>query len=75
MNPLPFFFRNIGGPEPAASSNFKGGLPAITYRLGGQENITVEVNNILVNKKIHNVFGVIKGFADPGTVHLCDPKS
>eukprot|EP00066_Takifugu_rubripes_P004679 XP_003968191.1 PREDICTED: transferrin receptor protein 1-like [Takifugu rubripes] len=57
--------QNIGGPEPAASSNFKGGLPAITYRLGGQENITVEVNNILVNKKIHNVFGVIKGFADP----------
>ncbi|XP_041697478.2 transferrin receptor protein 1 [Coregonus clupeaformis] len=26
---------------------------------------TVEVNNVLAEKKIHNVFGVIKGFVDP----------
>ncbi|XP_039528000.1 transferrin receptor 1a [Pimephales promelas] len=29
------------------------------------DNITVEVNNVLVQKKIHNVFGVIKGYLDP----------
>nr|XP_040022878.1 transferrin receptor 1b isoform X1 [Gasterosteus aculeatus aculeatus] len=56
--------RTIGGPESDASSGFKGGLSA-TYRLGGGENISVEVNNVLVNKEIHNVFGVIKGFVDP----------
>lgn len=37
----------------------------MTYRLGGSENITVEVNNVLVNREIHNVYGVIKGFTDP----------
>lgn len=66
------FFRNISGPEPAANSNFKGALPLLAYRLGGQKNITVEVNNVLVNSKIHNIFGVIKGFTDPGTVCLED---
>lgn len=41
------------------------------YRLGDDgDNITVEVNNVLVQKKIHNVFGVIKGYVDAGTV-LC----
>lgn len=41
------------------------------YRLGDdRDNITVEVNNVLVQKKIHNVFGVIKGYVDAGTV-LC----
>lgn len=45
----------------------------MTYKLGGVENITVEVNNVLVNKELHNVFGVIKGFIDPGTatVFIC----
>uniref|UniRef100_A0A8C6UPZ7 Transferrin receptor protein 1 n=1 Tax=Neogobius melanostomus TaxID=47308 RepID=A0A8C6UPZ7_9GOBI len=33
--------------------------------LGGIKNITVEVNNVLGFKEIHNVFGVIKGFIDP----------
>uniref|UniRef100_A0A8C9ZGL0 Transferrin receptor 1b n=1 Tax=Sander lucioperca TaxID=283035 RepID=A0A8C9ZGL0_SANLU len=46
-------------------SGFKGGLPSVAYSLGGSENITVEVNNVLVNREIHNVFGVIKGFTDP----------
>ncbi|KAM6948257.1 transferrin receptor protein 1-like [Aplochiton taeniatus] len=27
--------------------------------------VTMEVNNVLTEKKIHNVFGVIKGFVDP----------
>ncbi|XP_054478579.1 transferrin receptor 1b [Anoplopoma fimbria] len=57
--------QNIGGPESDASSGFKGGLTSVVYRLGGSENVTVEVNNVLVNKEIHNVFGVIKGFTDP----------
>lgn len=66
-----FFLRNISGSEPAADSGFKGALDLV-YRLGGQKNITVEVNNVLVNKEIHNVFGIIKGITDPGTVHLED---
>lgn len=45
----------IGGPSGAAGWG----------QLGGVENITVEVNNVLVNKEIHNVFGVVKGFTDP----------
>nr|XP_057915740.1 transferrin receptor protein 1-like [Doryrhamphus excisus]XP_057915741.1 transferrin receptor protein 1-like [Doryrhamphus excisus]XP_057915743.1 transferrin receptor protein 1-like [Doryrhamphus excisus]XP_057915744.1 transferrin receptor protein 1-like [Doryrhamphus excisus] len=32
---------------------------------GGVKNITVEVNNVLVNTELHNVFGVIKGVVDP----------
>nr|XP_019958784.1 PREDICTED: transferrin receptor protein 1-like [Paralichthys olivaceus] len=57
--------RNIGGPESNASSGFKGGFNSVSYRLGGTENVTVEVNNVLVNTKMRNVFGVIKGFIDP----------
>ncbi|XP_072234835.1 transferrin receptor 1b [Leuresthes tenuis] len=56
--------QKIGGPDSSAGGSFKGGLP-VSYNLGGRENITVTVNNVLVNKEIHNVFGVIKGFADP----------
>uniref|UniRef100_A0A3P9KPP3 Transferrin receptor protein 1 n=1 Tax=Oryzias latipes TaxID=8090 RepID=A0A3P9KPP3_ORYLA len=34
-------------------------------KLGDEgDNITVQVNNVLAEKKIHNVFGVIKGFVD-----------
>ena len=38
----------------------------------GDENdvITVEVNNVLTQKNISNVFGVIKGYVDPGTTFL-----
>uniref|UniRef100_A0A1A8PMU5 Transferrin receptor (p90, CD71) n=2 Tax=Nothobranchius rachovii TaxID=451742 RepID=A0A1A8PMU5_9TELE len=55
--------QKIGGPD--AGGNFKGQLESVFYKLGGIKNITVEVNNMLVNKEIHNVFGVIKGFSDP----------
>uniref|UniRef100_A0A3Q4GG68 Transferrin receptor 1b n=1 Tax=Neolamprologus brichardi TaxID=32507 RepID=A0A3Q4GG68_NEOBR len=57
--------QKIGGPEPDETSGFKGGFKQVSYRLGGIENITLEVNNKLVNKEIHNVFGAIKGFDDP----------
>ncbi|XP_074478571.1 transferrin receptor 1b [Sebastes fasciatus] len=57
--------QKIGGPVSDASSGFKGSLPSVDYKLGGSANITVEVNNVLVNTEIHNVFGVIKGFTDP----------
>uniref|UniRef100_UPI0037E89A65 transferrin receptor 1b n=1 Tax=Semicossyphus pulcher TaxID=241346 RepID=UPI0037E89A65 len=57
--------KKIGGPAADASSGFRGGFDQVTYTLGGSENITVEVNNVLVNTEIHNVFGVIKGFTDP----------
>lgn len=62
--------RKIGGPESDAGSGFKGGFASVAYRLGGSENVTVEVNNVLVNREIHNVFGVIKGFTDPGTAEF-----
>ncbi|XP_017269631.1 transferrin receptor 1b [Kryptolebias marmoratus] len=55
--------QRIGGPD--ASNSFKGELQSVSYKLGGVENVTVEVNNVLVNKELHNVFGVIKGFTDP----------
>lgn len=39
------------------------------YSLGDEGDIiTVEVNNVLIQKKIHNVFGVIKGYMDAGTL-------
>ncbi|XP_057680836.1 transferrin receptor 1b [Corythoichthys intestinalis] len=41
--------REIGGPD----------------NVGGVKDITVEVNNVLVNTEIHNVFGVLTGFIDP----------
>lgn len=63
--------RKIGGPD--SSSSFRGELQSVSYKLGGVENITVEVNNVLVNKELHNVFGVIKGFVDPGTANtICE---
>ncbi|CAL8325006.1 unnamed protein product [Arctogadus glacialis] len=35
-------------------------------RLGEEKDVvTVEVNNVLVEKKIHNILGVIKGLVDP----------
>ncbi|XP_028290573.1 transferrin receptor 1b [Gouania willdenowi] len=53
---------NMTGPEP--DPDFKGQFKS-SYKLGGTENVTVEVNNVLVNTEIHNVFGVIKGFIEP----------
>lgn len=42
-----------------------GMLADTQYLLGDKDDlITVEVNNVLVQKKIHNVFGVIKGYLD-----------
>lgn len=41
------------------------------HRLGDEKDvITVEVNNVLTEKKISNVFGVIKGIVDPGQNQL-----
>ncbi|KAF7660206.1 hypothetical protein LDENG_00286070 [Lucifuga dentata] len=57
--------QKISGPEAEIRSSFQGGIPSLTYRLGGVVNITVEVNNVLVNRELHNVFGAIKGFTDP----------
>lgn len=37
------------------------------YKVGKEtDKVTVAVNNNLVDTKIHNVFGVIKGYVDPG---------
>ncbi|XP_030630420.1 transferrin receptor 1a [Chanos chanos] len=42
-----------------------GELNGVEYRIGNNDDeITVEVKNVLVESKIHNVFGVIKGFTD-----------
>ncbi|KAM6989589.1 transferrin receptor protein 1-like [Tautogolabrus adspersus] len=51
--------KELGGP------NVPSGW-GLLYRLGGEgDTITVEVGNVLTEKKISNVFGVIKGFVDP----------
>lgn len=42
---------------------------SIRYKLGDENDvITVQVENVLTEKRINNVFGVIKGFVDPGTM-------
>ncbi|KAM9322781.1 transferrin receptor protein 1-like [Pholidichthys leucotaenia] len=50
--------RQLGGPgRPEQWEGFG--------NLGGEnDTVTVEVNNVLTEKRIHNVFGVIKGFVD-----------
>ncbi|KAG9340101.1 hypothetical protein JZ751_022025 [Albula glossodonta] len=55
-------FKKMGGdPTPKAWATEQ-----YPQKLGGVNDIvTVEVNNILVERMIHNVFGVIKGFVDP----------
>ncbi|XP_064188528.1 transferrin receptor protein 1-like isoform X2 [Anguilla rostrata] len=57
--------KKMGGVS-APSSWREGRLPGVLrYNLGGENNVvTVEVNNVLVEQKIHNVFGVIKGLVD-----------
>ncbi|XP_017574731.2 transferrin receptor 1b isoform X2 [Pygocentrus nattereri] len=57
--------QKMGGND--APENFKGNLKGISrYRLGGDgDTMTVTVNNVLVDTKIHNIFGVLNGFIDP----------
>ncbi|KAI1882749.1 hypothetical protein AGOR_G00238140 [Albula goreensis] len=56
-------FRKMGGNS--APSFWTGNL-GVSYRLGGDDGVVkVEVNNVLAEKKINNVFGVLKGFMDP----------
>lgn len=44
-------------------------------RLGNEKDIiTVEVNNVLTEKKVFNVFGVIKGIIDSGQTPLTDSE-
>ncbi|KAG5285607.1 hypothetical protein AALO_G00005320 [Alosa alosa] len=43
-----------------------GALSGVLYKLGEDSDLaSVEVNNALVNTRVHNVFGVIKGVTDP----------
>ncbi|KAJ8375885.1 hypothetical protein SKAU_G00064650 [Synaphobranchus kaupii] len=58
-------FQKMGG-ETAPTSWIEGGLSEVpTYHLGGEnDTVTVEVKNILVERSIHNVFGVVKGLVD-----------
>ncbi|KPP73466.1 hypothetical protein Z043_107445, partial [Scleropages formosus] len=59
-------FGKMGGPS-VPRSWVETGLNRVSpIKLGSEKDvITVEVNNVLVEKRIHNVFGVIKGFMDP----------
>ncbi|XP_023674311.1 transferrin receptor 1b [Paramormyrops kingsleyae] len=58
-------FRNMNGKNSPPNWD-EGRLMGVTYNLGGDnDTVTVEVNNSLVEKMIHNVFGIIKGFVDP----------
>lgn len=59
-----FLYRQLGGQSMPEEWN---GI----NRLGGETDIiTVEVSNVLTEKKISNVFGVIKGIVDAGGTHL-----
>ncbi|XP_068073161.2 transferrin receptor 1b isoform X1 [Danio rerio] len=52
----------MGGSE--VPSKFKGGFTS--YKFGDESNkVALSINNKLVDTKIHNVFGVIKGYVDP----------
>ncbi|XP_066508335.1 transferrin receptor protein 1-like [Hoplias malabaricus] len=56
--------KGMGGRDPPRGWG-DGGLRGVTYKLGNESDlVTVEVNNVLTEKKIHNVFGVIRGFID-----------
>lgn len=60
-------FRKMGGRDPPHEWA-SGGLRDVTYKLGGDDDVvSMEVNNTLAVTKIFNMFGVIKGFVDPGT--------
>lgn len=55
----------MGGKD--APKEFAGTLPGVSkYMLGGETDVTVTINNVLADTKIFNIFGVIKGFMDPG---------
>lgn len=55
-------FEKIGGGD--APARFKGDFSS--YKLGSEsDKVTVAVNNNLADTKIHNVFGVFKGYVDP----------
>lgn len=57
--------RKMGGKD--APKEFAGTLPGVSkYMLGGETDVTVTINNVLADTKIFNIFGVIKGFMDPG---------
>ncbi|XP_061093887.1 transferrin receptor protein 1-like [Conger conger] len=55
--------RKMGGLN--APSSWSEGSFVSMYKLGGEnDTITVRVNNVLTERRIHNVFGAIKGFMD-----------
>uniref|UniRef100_A0A4W4ENY0 Transferrin receptor protein 1 n=1 Tax=Electrophorus electricus TaxID=8005 RepID=A0A4W4ENY0_ELEEL len=57
--------KSSGLPSIPAQTIRARGLQNVTYKLGGDNDVaSVEVNNVLIEKRIHNVFGVIKGFID-----------
>ncbi|KAJ8270381.1 hypothetical protein GJAV_G00113770 [Gymnothorax javanicus] len=56
-------FRKMGGFT--VPDSWEGRL-GVNYKIGGNGDlVTVEVNNVLVEKRIRNLFGVIKGYLDP----------
>lgn len=57
-------YRQLGG------QNVPQGWNGIN-RMGDEKDIiTVEVNNVLSEKKVSNVFGVIKGIVDSGQIQI-----
>nr|XP_006637845.1 PREDICTED: transferrin receptor protein 1 [Lepisosteus oculatus]XP_015216756.1 PREDICTED: transferrin receptor protein 1 [Lepisosteus oculatus] len=47
-------------------AGWMGSFDGVSYRLGADtDRVKVKVNNVLLEKKIHNIFGVIKGNFDP----------
>lgn len=65
-NDLPFSLRKMDGK--GCPSDWSSGIVGCKVTVSSGNNMTVKltVNNVLVDRKILNIFGAIKGFEEPG---------
>lgn len=72
---LSFSLRKMDGEE--CISEWKGGVMGCNVMLSSRSNMTVKltVNNVMVDRKILNIFGVIKGFEEPGNSNCLVARS
>lgn len=63
---LPFSLRNMDGEKcrPEWTSGIMG--CKVTVSSSSKMTVKLAVNNVMVDRKILNIFGVIKGFEEPG---------
>lgn len=63
---LPFSLRKMDGEK--CIQEWMSGIMGCTVTVSSSSKMTVKltVNNVMVDRKILNIFGVIKGFEEPG---------